>query len=174
MTLRHELTPALAAVRGLYGAAACSCALADPDGSSLVFMAADGAGADLIVGVAMPVGRGIAGYVALSGQPLAVSDVSRDERFARDVAESTDYVPTTILAAPIFDPAGDTLGVIEVLDPASVSADLAVLGVLASFLGRLIALHRGADDALLRTVSGLDADERLALSAFLSAFHGRR
>src|SRR3712207_8542927 len=49
-------------------AAACSCALASEDGTELEFVAADGAGADQIRGVRLPAGRGIAGFVALSGQ----------------------------------------------------------------------------------------------------------
>ena len=60
--------------------------------------------------------RGVAGFVALSGQALA-TDVSRDDRFARDIAESTNYIPTIILAAPLLDEDGETIGVLEVLDP---------------------------------------------------------
>src|SRR5215467_7511780 len=82
------------ATRSLFGAAACSVALVEADGETLVFVASDGAGADEIVGVRIPVSRGIAGWAAMSGQPIAVRDVQTDARFARDVAESTHYVPT--------------------------------------------------------------------------------
>jgi GAF domain-containing protein len=51
----------------------------------------------------------------VSGQPLAVSDLATDKRFAQDVAESTAYVPQTLLAAPIMGPEG-VLGVLSVLD----------------------------------------------------------
>jgi hypothetical protein len=34
------------------------------------------------------------GWAAMTGQPIAVRDVQTDARFARDVAESTQYVPT--------------------------------------------------------------------------------
>ena len=103
MAISDDLTPSVAAVRALFGAAACSCALVDPDGATLTFVAADGAGAAEIVGVELPVGRGIAGWAVMSGQPIAVRDVRADPRFARDVAESTHYVPECILAAPMFD-----------------------------------------------------------------------
>ena len=51
--------------------------------------------------------RGIAGYAFSTGQPLAVADVAQDPRFDRTVAESTGYVPRSLLATPLVDDAGD-------------------------------------------------------------------
>jgi GAF domain-containing protein len=107
----------------------------------LRFAAADGEGSADIVGVEMPASRGIAGWAVMSGQPISVRDVAADARFARDVAEATNYVPTTILAAPMFDDDGETIGVLSVLDPrVSQSSDwtLAVLGTLASQVALLV------------------------------------
>ena len=53
--VRSDLTSSVAAVRTLFDAAACSCALVDADGETLHFAAADGAGAAGIIGVEMPV-----------------------------------------------------------------------------------------------------------------------
>lgn len=145
----EDLTRSVAAVRALFGAAACSCALANADGAGLTFAAADGIGAAEVIGVEVPVGRGLVGWTAMSGQPVAVRDVGTDARFARDVAESTGYVPTTILAAPFNDAAGEVVGVLEVLDPGiDVSGDwpLAVLGTLASQLAAIVA-GGGASEA---------------------------
>ncbi|GAA1478925.1 hypothetical protein GCM10009623_33710 [Nocardioides aestuarii] len=146
MSDRAALRTAVAAVRALYDAAACSLALVDEDGSTLVYVVADGVGADEIVGVSLPVSRGIAGWTAMSGQPMVVSEVAADARFARDVAESTHYVPTTILTAPLFDADGEASGVVSVLDP-GVVADrewtLAVLGTLAAVMGLLVATGDG-------------------------------
>jgi len=100
---RPSLNPAVAAIRTLFDAAACSVALVDDAGATLVYVAASGEGAAEIVGVELPVTRGIAGWTAMSGQPIAVRDVETDARFARDVAEATHYVPASILAAPLFD-----------------------------------------------------------------------
>jgi GAF domain-containing protein len=147
--LRQELYGAVSRVRQLYGAAACSFAQVEPDGATLRFVAADGAGADTIVGVTLPVSRGIVGWVAVSGEPMQVADVTRDHRFARDVAESTDYVPDTILAAPVVDEHGEIAGVIEVLDPTQRSEnsgrDLAVLGLVADELASVIRLSSRYD-----------------------------
>ena len=106
MVIATGQDPALGrSVRGrtrLFAAAACSVALVDEDGETLRFVASDGAGAEEIVGVTIPVVAGIAGWAAMSGQPIAVRDVQTDARFARDVAESTNYVPSAILAAPMM------------------------------------------------------------------------
>lgn len=152
-TARPDLVASVAAIRSLFGAAACSCALVDDDDENLTFVAADGEGAAEIVGVRLPIGRGIAGWAVMSGQPIAVRDVQTDARFARDVAESTNYVPTSVLAAPLHDRDGEALGVIEVLDPTVDQASdwtLAVLGTLAVPVATLVTMGRrppGADES---------------------------
>lgn len=151
MSIVEDLHSSVAAIRTLFDAAACSCALADEDGASLEFVTADGAGAAEIVGVTMPVGRGIAGWAAVSGQPIAVRDVRSDPRFARDVAEATHYVPTAILAAPLISPGGEVLGVVSVLDPHVDEASdraLAVLGTLAAQMALLVGRSASSTSAL--------------------------
>lgn len=101
--------------RRLFGARACSLALLSEDGDELVYTTASGSGADAVTGLRMPAGRGIAGWVVQSGQPVAVSDVRADPRFAPDVAEATGYVPEAIVAAPVVSDLG-VLGVLTVLD----------------------------------------------------------
>lgn len=150
----EDLTRSVAAVRVLFDAAACSCALVNPDGAGLTFTAADGVGSAEVIGVEVPVGRGLVGWTAMSGQPVGVRDVRTDARFARDIAQSTGYVPTTILAAPFFDRGGEVVGVMEVLDPGiDISGDwpLAVLGTLAAQLAPIVAGggHSEADQQLL-------------------------
>jgi GAF domain-containing protein len=126
--LADELGPALApagqlellrsitdAAKSLFEAAACSLALLDNDDSELVYYVASGEGAEEVVGMRMPSGQGIAGWVVMSGQPIAIEDVSQDPRFARRFAEDTGYVPTSILAMPL-ETERKLLGVITVLD----------------------------------------------------------
>src|ERR671921_913833 len=104
-----HLRAATTAARSLFDAAACSCALLETDGETIRFVAAAGAGADAIVGMRMGTDRGIAGWVAMTGQAIVVADVRTDPRFARDVAEETLYVPTSIMAAPLLTDTGDVL-----------------------------------------------------------------
>jgi signal transduction protein with GAF and PtsI domain len=133
--------------RGLFDAAACSIALLDDDESHLTFVAASGAGAERIVGVQLPVNRGIAGWVVSSGQPIGLDDVRSDARFDIDVAEATGYVPRSILAVPIDGPR-DTLGVLQLLDaaPSADRQDMALLGLLSAHAALCVdATRRVAD-----------------------------
>ena len=148
-SLLADLQAAVTATRQLFAAAACSCALVNESGDALVFVAADGAGAAAILGVEIPVSKGVAGWAAMTGQPLAVRDAKSDARFARDVAESTEYVPDRILAMPVMSPDGEVSGVMEVLDPGGAEesgigdqrgagADLAVLALVASQVAAVV------------------------------------
>ena len=113
----HEelLRSITSAAKVIFEAAACSLALLDDAQEELTFYVASGAGAEDVIGMRVPVGQGIAGWVVASGQPIEIADVTRDPRFARDVAESTGYVPRAILAMPLETDRA-MLGVIEVLD----------------------------------------------------------
>lgn len=185
-----DLRAVLASTRALFGAAACSCALTSDDGATLTFVAADGIGADAIVGVSIPVNKGIAGWVALSGQPTAIADVVRDDRFARDVAEATDFVPTALLAVPLVDDRGEVMGVVEVLDPTGVGesalggqrgtgAELAVLAVVASQVAVVVRLGdelaaRGSLDPRLAAVAHALAPDQVPIATELLAVLARQ
>lgn len=133
--------------RGLFDAAACSIALLDDDESHLTFVAASGAGADRIVGVQLPVNRGIAGWVVSSGQPIGLDDVRSDARFDIDVAQATGYVPRSILAVPIDGPR-DTLGVLQLLDatPSVDRQDMELLGLLSAHAALCVEVMRRTGD----------------------------
>jgi signal transduction protein with GAF and PtsI domain len=162
------------ATRALFGAAACSVALVDADGATLQFVASDGAGAEEIVGVSIPVSRGIAGWAAMSGQPIAVRDVQTDARFARDVAESTRYVPTAIYAAPMLDAEGEVLGVTSVLDPDVDEASdwtLHVLGTIAGLMGMVVTSTAAADTST-QPLARLGSDVLRLVEAWQTPGHG--
>jgi GAF domain-containing protein len=118
----------------LFGAAAASIALVDEPAQEIVFRVAYGAGRDEVIGMRIPLDQGIAGYVVNTGQPLAISNVQQDTRFARSAAEKTGYVPRSILAMPLLS--GDrVIGVIEVLDKIQAASfgmqDMELLGLFA-------------------------------------------
>jgi GAF domain-containing protein len=123
----------ISAARGIFQAAACSLALLDEEQEHLIFHVASGAGADQVVGMRVPASQGIAGWVITSGQPIAISDVARDPRFAADAAQSTGYVPRSILAMPL-ETDRQMLGVISVLDrdeDRDTSADMELLSIFS-------------------------------------------
>lgn len=64
----------------------------------------------------VPIGQGIAGLVARDGQALRVNEAYRDERFDRDYDRLTGYLTRSILAAPMKNHVGRTLGVVQVLN----------------------------------------------------------
>src|SRR3954447_4252651 len=101
--------------RQLFNAAACSLALLTEDESELVYTTAAGEGADDVTGMRMSSSQGVAGWVVNSGQPIAISNLADDPRFARAVAEQTGYVPQAILAVPVMSETR-TLGVLTLLD----------------------------------------------------------
>jgi GAF domain-containing protein len=116
------------ACRATFAAAACSVAVIE--GDELHYLAADGAGADQVVGLRLPLGRGIAGWVAASGQSLGISDVQADPRFDRERAAATGYVPNSMVVVPIAD-GDDPIGVLTILDPVAVDAER--MGLAATF-----------------------------------------
>jgi GAF domain-containing protein len=101
--------------RMAFDAAACSIALLDEHEEQLEFRVAAGRGAEATVGLRIPADRGIAGWAVVAGQPIAIDDVRQDPRFAADVAETTGYVPNSIMAMPL-ESERRSFGVIEVLD----------------------------------------------------------
>lgn len=117
-----------------FNATATAIALITEDGQELEFIVAFNIINQDIIGMRFPADSGIAGYVTMTGQPLAVSKVEQDPRFNRDVAEQSGYIPDSILAVPLVS--GDhVFGVIEVLDKVGGESfnleDIAILSLLA-------------------------------------------
>lgn len=149
----------------IFGAAAASIALVDEKGQALEFKVAYGAGRDEVVGMRIPLDRGIAGYVAMTGQPIAVSDVRHDTRFNQDFAKSTGYVPRSILAMPLISD-DRVIGVMEVLDKISApSFGMQDMELLAMFARQAaIAIHQSQqfgllNETLVRGLKRLARDE---------------
>ena len=131
---RAVLRSVVEATVALFEAEAASIALYDASSDRLVFEVAAGEQGQGVIGVAIKPDQGIAGYVFTTGQALALSDVANDPRFGRTVAESTAYVPRSLVAVPLVDEHG-TIGVLEVLDKRSQAAfslqDIELAGVFA-------------------------------------------
>ncbi|MFC7387353.1 GAF domain-containing protein [Sphaerisporangium rhizosphaerae] len=136
ITERRLLQSIVEVAREVFDAAASSVFLVDPDTGELVFEAVSGEGEEHLLGTRFPAGTGIAGWVAASGQPMIADDVADTPQFAKDAAESTGYVPGSIMAAPLVR-YERCIGVLEVLDRASGGsrgelAEVNLLGLLAT------------------------------------------
>jgi GAF domain-containing protein len=119
----------------IFGAAAASILLVNEQEGVLEFKVAYGASDHDLVGTKFPLDKGIAGYVVMTGQPIAISNVRQDARFNQDFAKSTGYVPTSILATPLLS-GEHVIGVMEVLDKIDAASfglqDMSLLGIFAS------------------------------------------
>lgn len=78
----------------------------------LKFLVAIGEVAHKLMKLKIPQGKGIAGFVFSSGQPMAVSDVGQEETFYAEVDKKTGYSTQTILATPLRVD-GEVVGVLE-------------------------------------------------------------
>lgn len=146
----------------LFGAEAASIALFDAPTDRLVFRVAAGEQGQGVVGLAVPPTQGLVGYVYQTGQAIALSDVERDSRFGRTFAQSTGYVPRSIVAVPLVGDSG-TIGVLEVLDKRD-SASFSLRDVeLASVFARQAAVAISA--------SRVERDTGALLAAIVTAWN---
>lgn len=84
----------------------------DGDAGNLRFLTAIGKVAEHLKDLQIPAGKGIAGFVFSSGQPMALTDVGEDDTFYAEVDRQTGYSTETILAAPLRHN-GEIIGVLE-------------------------------------------------------------
>lgn len=66
--------------------------------------------------IRFPVGQGVAGWVALHEELVNISDAYLDYRFNPEVDRRTGYRTRTILAGPVKDMEGETIGVVQVIN----------------------------------------------------------
>ncbi|MFF1459714.1 GAF domain-containing protein [Streptomyces sp. NPDC058330] len=167
---RRELLQSVVDVaRAIFGAAASSVFLLDEEADELVFQAVSGEGEEFLVGRRFPAGRGIAGWVVTSGEPMVVDDLSSDASFDRALAQSTAYVPDAIMAAPLISDSR-VLGVLEVLDPSpQARSGVRELDLLAMFARqaaaalRVLAPAPAAVPEAGRTLDGARREDALEL-----------
>jgi GAF domain-containing protein len=87
----------------------------DSDDGDLRFLIAIGRVADQLLNLRVPAGKGIAGFVLSSGQPMAIADAGEDESFYAEVDKETGYSTQTILATPLRHD-GEVIGVLEFIN----------------------------------------------------------
>ena len=139
------------------GARAGALFLLDEENDELTFEVAIGSRAEEVKSFRVPLGHGIAGIVAASGQAIAIRDAPSDPRLASDIAESVGYVPETVLCVPLFY--GDhVIGALELLDKqegAFTARDMEALGLFANQAAVALQLSR-----TYQGVAGVLTEER--------------
>lgn len=131
----HLVEMIVATAADIIDARAALLCLIDTDSDELVFEEAIGDDGIAPQGVRVPVGHGVAGLVALTGQPMAISDTDDDDRDANDIAAAVGFAPKNILCVPLtFD--DEVIGVLEFLDKEGAEAfsvaDMEAIGLFAN------------------------------------------
>jgi GAF domain-containing protein len=160
----------------IFGAAAASILLVNEEQEALEFKVAFGPADRDLVGTMFPYDRGIAGYVFMTGMPIATSNVREDKRFNQDFAKSTGYVPNSILASPLISSDDRVIGVMEVLDKIEAKSfdmrDMELMGLFAQQASMAIEQSQQIDqvqDAMVRALRRLVKADRSNPSIELQA-----
>ncbi len=132
---------------------AASLLLIDETAQDLIFEVALGQKADAVKRFHVPLGHGIAGLVAATGQPMAISNAQNDARHASNISSDIDYKPQSILCVPLFY-SDRIIGVLELLDKRDKSnvittftpADIETLGHFANQAAVAIEQSRAQDN----------------------------
>ena len=171
---RALLQSVVEVARAIFAARASSVVLLDEEADELLFEAVAGEGSDSLVGQRNPASTGITGWVLVTRQPLVLDDVGSDPRFARDVAESTGYVPQGLMSVPLLHEER-ALGVLSVLDRASqfTLEEMELLGLFANQAAiALDLLQRARRAQAVLAESGDDAEVLARVAGLLESERG--
>jgi len=74
--------------------------------------------------IRLPLGKGIAGYVAVTGDIVNIAEAYSDPRFNPEYDKKTGYLTKTILCMPLRNKDGNIIGVFQLLNKRSATFDL--------------------------------------------------
>ena len=69
-----------------------------------------------VVEIRMPMGKGLAGYVAKTGETVNIPDAYKDPRFNPEIDKKSGYKTQNVLCMPLRDKAGTIIGVFQLLN----------------------------------------------------------
>ena len=153
--------------RAIFNSKASSIFLLDETTDELVFEAVSGEGEEHLVGMRIPSGTGIAGWVVSTRQPLVIDDLQNDPRWSREAGEKTGYVPNSMMSVPLLHE-DRALGVLQVLDRQKSRFTLQQMDLLGLFANQaaialdLLQRARRAKRAVDRTDGQVGAVARIA------------
>lgn len=136
------------AAEDLLDSEASSIMLMSDDKKSLFFKIATGKSGHTIKKMMLPVGTGVAGWVAANGKPEMVADVRTDKRFAGSFDKASGFVTRSLLCVPMIHQ-GEIMGVVEVLNRRSgayTQEHMRLLSSLSNFAASAVANARYMQD----------------------------
>jgi hypothetical protein len=120
-----------AAAEQLTESEASSIMLVTDDKKHLFFRIASGEKAKALKTMTLPMGQGIAGWVAENRKPQLVNDTRKDPRFAGKFDKASGFSTRSLLCVPMIF-RGELVGVVEVLNKAKGEYTDAHVGLLTS------------------------------------------
>jgi len=135
LDLDEVLTLIMERINAVLRVEAGSLLLIDDEAGELVFEIALGEKAEGVKPFRLPIGQGIAGHVAQSGEPLMISDAQKDRRHYKAVDVTTDFLTTSMLCVPMIFK-GKIIGVIEIMNKLEgdfTESDLTLLNSIATY-----------------------------------------
>ncbi len=116
--------------------------LVDDETEELSFVVVHGSVRSTLVGHRIPLGAGIAGWVAQNAESVIVPNAQADPRFSSNVDQAFQFKTHSLICVPIIF-MGRMLGVIQALNKSSrkefLHADLLMLNVVAQLAAAAIA-----------------------------------
>lgn len=134
--------------------------LLDETKGELFFQVAVGLDEEITKDIRIALGEGVAGTVALTGEPLVVRDVEEEPRFTSKVDALSGFRTRSLICLPL-KLRGRALGVVEIVNPVDHSLfeepQMTLLSILADYLaiaiGNSLNYKRLASMALMDTVT---------------------
>ncbi len=119
--------------------------MVEEESGLLTFRSAMGAKGDEVKRLKLVAGRGIAGEVARTGQPIVTEDATRHPAWDARVARKVGYSPGAVLCVPVLAD-GQAIGALELINPKNgryfSESDLRLSTLVAGQLARAIAVGR--------------------------------
>lgn len=113
--LTYLLRDIMESVKSVFKTESCSILLVDKARNDLYFHLVAGEKEEELTKIRVPMGKGIAGTVAITREPMIINDAQNDDRVFKVVDKTTGFVTRNILAAPLV--AGDeVVGVVEAIN----------------------------------------------------------
>ena len=142
LKLKPLLDRVMSLSEGILGPEVTAVMLLDPEREELYWEVSRGEKSEFFQEqVRLPLGVGIGGHVAETGEPLIINDVYKDPRWDPSYDEESGFRTRSMICAPIkFQ--GRILGVIEIINKKTgefTTRDLRILEILAAQAGSAIA-----------------------------------
>jgi phosphoserine phosphatase RsbU/P len=123
----------------------------DEESNELAFVIAKGdVSTEKLAGQRLPMGKGIAGWVAQNKKPTIVNQAKTDPRFFTGIDDAFKFTTNSVLAVPIVGN-NKVLGIIEVLNKQNGHAyemtDQMLLEMLCRFAGECLATMAAQEEA---------------------------